>query len=126
LFLLYDQLKENGYETGFMSIETFTELHHLIYELKLIFNFNWMAWHNGWENINNTNFDYSKSSLLELSMYLTAIFRADRFSDRTIEMNFTNGTLDKMFDGLKFRTLYHSDGLWLTVCHIPDKISKVF
>jgi hypothetical protein len=103
LFQLYDELKDNGYEVKFMSSEPFTELHHILYELKLIFNFRWMPWHIGWEKINDTNFDYSNSTLLDLSMYLTAIFRADRFNDGTIELNFKNGTLDKIFNTLKLR-----------------------
>jgi hypothetical protein len=101
LFELYEQLRTKGYDTDFMSSETFQELHKAIYDLKLIFNFKWMAWHSGWKNINDTSFDYSHSSLLDISMYLTAIFRADRFSDGTIEQNFKNGTLDKIFGNLK-------------------------
>jgi hypothetical protein len=84
-----------------MSSETFQELGKTIYDLKLIFNFKWMAWHSEWKNINDTSFDYSHSSLLDISMYLTAIFRADRFSDGTIEQNFKNETLDKIFGRLK-------------------------
>lgn len=101
LFELYEQLSTKGYDTGFMSSETFHELHKTIYELKLIFNFKWMTWHSGWKSINDTSFDYSLSSLLDISMYLTAIFRADLFSDGTIEQNFKNGTLDKIFRRLK-------------------------
>ena len=86
-----------------MSSDTFDELHKMIYGLKLIFNFNWMGWYSGWKNINNTSFDYSNISLLDLSMYLTAIFRADRFNDGTIVLSFRNGTLDKIFNILRLR-----------------------
>ena len=91
----------NGYGGEFAATDTFEKLHETLYELKLIFNFKWMAWNSGWKNINDTNFDYSNSSLLDLSMYLTAIFRQDRFCDGTIEGNFKNGTLDKIFNKLK-------------------------
>lgn len=101
LVQLFDTLKEQGYGEKFMSSETFQELHRMLYDLKLIFSFRWMAWHEGWKNINDTNFDYSGCSLLDTSMYLTAIFRADRFSDGTIEQNFKNGTLDKIFNTLR-------------------------
>ena len=97
---MFDKLKQQGYGDKFMNNETFQELHKILYDLKLIFSFNWMAWHEGWKNINNTNYDYSGCSLLDTSMYLTAIFRADRFSDGTIEQNFRNGTLDKIFNKL--------------------------
>jgi nuclear transport factor 2 (NTF2) superfamily protein len=98
---LLDTLKEQSYGDNLMSSDTFHELHKMLYDLKLIFNFKWMAWHKGWKNINDTSFDYSNCSLLDLSMYLTAIFRADRFSDGTIEQNFKSGTLDKIFSRLR-------------------------
>lgn len=98
---LFDNLTNQGYGDKFMSSDTFRELHKLLYDLKLIFSFDWMAWHEGWKNINDTNFDYSGCSLLDTSMYLTAIFRADRFSDGTIEQNFRNGTLDNIFNRLR-------------------------
>lgn len=85
---LYDKLKAIGYDTDFTHTETFLDLHENVYDLKLIFNFNWMAWHSGWKIINDINYDYSNSSLINLSMYITAIFRADRFSDGTIKENF--------------------------------------
>lgn len=101
LHQLFEPLKKYGSEKNFMSSDTFQELHEMLYEMKLIFSYKWMAWHKGWKIINDTNFDYSKSSLLDISMYLTAIFRADRFSNGTIEQNFKNGTLDKIFTALR-------------------------
>jgi len=101
LVQLFDKVKEQGYGDKFMSSDTFHSFHKMLYDLKFIFNFNWIAWHSGWRNITNSSFEYSTSSLLDLSMYLTAIFRADRFSDGTIEQNFRNGTLDKIFGMLK-------------------------
>lgn len=101
LILLFDKLKEQGYDDDFMLNKVFQELHEKLYAMKLVFNFKWMVWYKGWKNINDTNFDYSHCSLLDLSMYLTAIFRADRFNDGTIETNFRNGTLDKIFNALR-------------------------
>ena len=101
LVQLFDTLKKNGYSDNFMSRETFQKLHEKLYDMKLIFDFKWMAWYKGWKNINNTSFDYSECSSLDISMYLTAIFRADRFNDGTLEANFRNGTLDKIFNALR-------------------------
>ena len=101
LFTLYDKLRNGGYQTDFMRSDVFQQLHRKIYELRLIFDFKWMAWHTGWKTINDRSFDYSTSSLLEISMYLTAIFRADRFSDGLIQQHFRNGTLDKIISRLK-------------------------
>jgi hypothetical protein len=101
LIQLFDTVKERGNGGKFMSSETFQELHQKLYDMKLVFDFKWMAWHKGWKNINDTSFDFSGCSLLDISMYFTAIFRADRFSDGTIEENFSNGTLDKIFKVLR-------------------------
>lgn len=98
---LFDNLKSQGESDKFMSSETFQEFHKMLYDMKLIFDFKWMAWHEGWKNINDTNYDFSGCSLLDTSMYLTAIFRAERFSDGTIEQNFRNNTLDKIIDRLR-------------------------
>jgi len=98
LFEIYEQLKAIGYDHEFMNGKHFHKLHKLIYDLKIIFDFKWATWDDGWKDIYNSNYDYSESSLLELSMYLTTIFRADRFSEGTIEENFRNGTLDKIFE----------------------------
>lgn len=105
LFEKYHKLKEYGYETDFRSGMVFKQLNQAIYDLKLVFPFNWMSWHNGAKIINNLNYDYSSSSLLDLSMYITAIFRAERFNDGTIAMYFKNGTLDRIFDALQKQTL---------------------
>lgn len=98
---LFDTLRQQGYNEKIMRSDTFRELHKMLYELKIIFDFKWMAWYEGAKNINNPNFDYSSCSLLRASMYLTAIFRGDRFSEGTIEHNFRNGTLDKIFERLR-------------------------
>lgn len=97
LAALYHQAKEGLDGKGFIyGNEVFGDFHKLLYELKLIFDFRWMSWHKGWNNINNQDFDYSNCTFLELSMYLTAIFRCDRFSDGTIEANMENGTIGKL------------------------------
>ena len=52
-------------------------------------------------NLNNKDYDYKDCSLLELSMYITHIFRADKFTPGTKEEMFKNGTVDKIFAHLK-------------------------
>ncbi|HAD33646.1 MAG TPA: hypothetical protein DCF44_03985 [Chitinophagaceae bacterium] len=101
LVILFDKLKLQDDRENIMRNEIFNELHAMLYDLKLIFSFNWMAWHEGWKNIFDINYDYSGCSLLKTSMYLTTIFRADRFRDGTLEQNFKNGTLDKIFENLR-------------------------
>ena len=60
-----------------------------------------MNWHSGWKNIHDNSFDYSGSSMLQLSMYLTAIFRADRFDDISIKESVDSGTLDRIFKAMR-------------------------
>ncbi len=72
-----------------------------LYDLKIIFSFNWMSWDTGRKNIEDINFNYTRCSLLEITMYITTIFREDRFSDGHIKSKLENGTLDKIFGSLK-------------------------
>lgn len=98
---LFDKLMLSGENGRLMGSDLFVALFKRLYELKIIFDFKWMDWDEGWKNIKNRNYDYSRCTLLELSMYLTAIFRADRFSEGTIEENIENGTLQKIFNAIK-------------------------
>jgi hypothetical protein len=75
-------------------------IQNMVYELKLIFDFNWVAWKKGRKNLNDLDFEYSDCSLLELSMYLTVIFRADRFMEGTVDRYFANGILPKILKAL--------------------------
>jgi len=77
-----------------------SQLSDQLYDRKLIFNFNWPAWHAGKKKINDKEHDYSTSTLLELSMLLTTIFRQDRFSDN-LKYYLLNGTLNKILKRLK-------------------------
>lgn len=82
------------------SSSTFSALHEALYDQKIIFNYDWPGWIKGKGDLNRRNFDFSKSTLTELSMYLTMIFRADRFSDGTIQRFYDNGVLPRIFSAL--------------------------
>ena len=97
----YEQLAANGFENDCMHGAAFSQFHQSLYDLNLIFNFKWMAWHSGWKNLNDSSFDFSQSTLLDLSMYLTAICRADRFNEGTIEQHLKNGSIGKVVERLK-------------------------
>lgn len=98
---LFDSLKQYGSETEITYTEPFYKLYETIYNLKLVFDFNWMKWKEGIANINNPDFDFSSCSLLQVSMYLTVIFRQDRYCEGVIESNYKNGTLKKIFSALR-------------------------
>ncbi len=107
LIKLFESMKKEADEKSIMNNRFFSEFHKMLYDLELIFSFNWMAWHEGWKEIHDTKTDYSKCSLLKISMYLTAIFRAERFCDGVIDENFRNRTLDKVFERLREETPCH-------------------
>ena len=97
----FDNFKLQGDTDKLIDNRTFVELRTMLYGLKLIFDFKWMNWHSGWKNIHDNSFDYSGSSMLQLSMYLTAIFRADRFDDISIKESVDSGTLDRIFKAMR-------------------------
>ncbi len=79
----------------------FQHLHKELYNLKLVFPFDWMAWNYGVGVLKDLSYDYRQCSMLELSMFITTIFRSDRFNEGTIEAKFADGTLIKLFEALK-------------------------
>lgn len=90
----------NETKSGKENSESFNAFHHSLYDLGVIFDFNWMRWDEGQSMLNNLQTDYSQLSLLQISMLLTLIFRADRFDDVSISLNFQNGNLNKIFERL--------------------------
>ena len=68
------------------------------------FDYSLLDWDKGKHIINN-QLDFSNCDLLDLSMYLTAIIRADRFRSDVpgefIEDFFVDGTMAKIFLQLK-------------------------
>lgn len=95
LLELYLKGKKQG-----VNSDAFSQFHEKLYILGIIFNFDWMNWEEGRHAFNKPDFDYSNLSPTELSKHLTAIFRADRFSDGTIEKALNRGVLDVLIGGL--------------------------
>jgi hypothetical protein len=88
---LYKELRREG-----MQSDSFEAFHQKLYEQKNIFAFNWQKWTEGMKVLQDPATDFSQCSLLQLSMYLTLIFRTDCFADGTIQQCFNNGVLDKL------------------------------
>lgn len=99
----YSLVKNLGYTDKFKRSESYKNLFENITELKLIFAFDWTSWENGKQNLNTQNYDYTRSSLLELSMYLTTIFRAERFNEGIVEEMFRNRTMDNIFNSIRMK-----------------------
>ena len=100
LFKLYNKLKSVGYKVDSAHSALFEKFHSMLYDIKLVFSFDWMNWKEWSKNLNNNNYDFTQCTLLQLSMYITAIFRGDRFSDGLINSMFKNGVMDKIFVSL--------------------------
>jgi len=98
LVSLYKEIKKSD---GTQS-KAFQTFHEKLYELKIIFDFKWMKWYEGLAILTDVNTDYSKLSLLQISMLLTAIFRSDRFDDVSIKQNLDNGIIKKLIEQFVF------------------------
>ena len=81
--------------------ERLTAIIEQVYESGLIFSFNWMKWKQGWKNIQDKDFDFGSCSMIEISMYITAIFRCDRFDEGAIQRYINSGTVNKIIMSLQ-------------------------
>jgi hypothetical protein len=90
---LYREIKLEGIKS-----DNFQAFHQKLYEQKIIFPFKWFKWYQGQDILENPDANFSNCSLLQISMYLTLIFRADRFSDGTIQQCLDNGVLNKLMN----------------------------
>jgi hypothetical protein len=93
-------------DTGIFNDNKYFDVFIELCKLELIFPFKWMSWTAGTINLNNKEYDYKDCSLLELSMYITYIFRADKFTPGTKEEIFKKGTFDKILIRLKENLIY--------------------
>jgi hypothetical protein len=91
--LLFDLIKD---EKEPVQSEIFKRFESFLYEVKLIFNFRWKEWEEGNRIIHDANADLSCCSLLDLSMYLTLIFRLEHQQPGTISTAYNNGVLRKI------------------------------
>ena len=98
----YFELIEQYYKATENSFkeESYYSFHEMLYDLKIVFPFNRTTWVEGKRFLNKKNIYLSKSTLLDLSMFLTAIFRSDRFDDVSIKRFEGNGTIAKIFERL--------------------------
>jgi hypothetical protein len=89
-----------------MKSDNFRKFYDELCKLELIFPFKWMSWTVGTLNLNNKEYDYKDCSLLELSMYITYIFRADKFTPGTKEEMFTKAVFDRIVVSLNWNLVH--------------------
>lgn len=93
---LYREVQREG-----LTGEEFQQFHQMLYQLKVIFNFAWKRWGQGRKALKEDTVEYKGLTLLQISMYLTIIFREDRFSDCALTHYFKSGIMTKLFDQLE-------------------------
>jgi len=74
---------------------------HKIEHLDLMIVFDWGSWKEGENLLNNTNTNYNELSTETLCKLITAIIRADRFTEGYLVSCFKNGVILKILYGLK-------------------------
>ena len=79
------------------SISTFapivSEFLKVVYDLPLIIIFDWRAWKEGWEILNDVNFDFDTLDIPIKCKLLTAIVRNDRFCEGALVSAFNSGLI---------------------------------
>jgi hypothetical protein len=101
---IFDSLQQfylTGITINIGHYKGFKQWHQLLVRSHIIFEFNWHAWHRGWVNIRNIQFDYRTLSLLELSMCLSAIFLSEPYDEGSIEFYFNNKTMEKIMAAME-------------------------
>lgn len=106
LVKLYKKIKKSDNTFS----ESFQAFHEKLYELGIIFDFNWMRWYEGLSLLNDPNTDYSKLSLLQISMLLTAIFRSDRFDEVSIKQYTQTRIIERLIEQVVLRNNLQNEG----------------
>lgn len=95
--LLFDLVQK---EEDPVHSEIFQSFESFLYEVKLVFNFRWKDWEEGKRILIETDPDLSCCSLLDLSMYLTLIFRKEHLQPGTVSAALKSGILRKIIYAL--------------------------
>lgn len=103
LFETFELFSNAGIRFNIRKAPAFRIFEQYLKQFGVLFDFKWQAWHQGWLNIRNIRFPYSKASLLELSMYISAIFLSEPYDEGTVEFYFNNKTLEKILKAMEER-----------------------
>jgi len=93
---LYEQVRQEGVLSPMLTV-----LQEQLHRIGVIFDFAEHKWQEGQWQLQRTQPDFSQASLLQLSMYLTLIFRSKGFTHRAIQHYFKQGVLDGLFKRLE-------------------------
>lgn len=89
---------------SYVQTDVVSRFKKTIYDLGLIFSFDWPAWEEGRKILNSTSPDFEKLSIITLCKLITVIVRSNRFCDGTLIMNFKNGITTNILEAIKKQT----------------------
>ncbi len=101
LFESYRQFSQSGIRFNIRQAPAFRVFEQYLRQFGILFDFHWQAWHQGWINIRNIRYPFSRATLPELSMYLSAIFLSEPFDEGTVEFYCNNKTLERILNAMK-------------------------
>ncbi|MEA1910800.1 MAG: DUF6508 domain-containing protein [Spirochaetota bacterium] len=70
-----------------------SEFLEIVYNLPVIVNFNWKIWKEGWDILNDQNFDFDKLDIPTKCKLLTTVIRNDRFCEGALVSAFKSGLM---------------------------------
>jgi len=83
------------------SSEVVRRFFNIVYEMHIVFSFNWMDWEQGKGILRNNAQNYELLDSLALCKLITTIVRADRFNDGYLNLCFEEGIVEKILVSLK-------------------------
>jgi len=95
-FLIYN---ENNYYPLWSPI--LDKFQQLVYDLKIVINFDWVNWKDAPVILSNLEFSYDSLDKLTLIKLITTIVRAERFNEGFLPKCFSNGTALKILQALQ-------------------------
>lgn len=101
VFESYRQFSQSGIRFNVLQAPGFRVFEQYLRQFGILFDFHWQAWHQGWINIRNIRYPFSRASLLELSMYLSAIFGSEPYDEGTVEFYCNNKTLERILNAME-------------------------
>lgn len=96
LIELYKIVEKEG-----LDGEAFSQFHEMLYDLEIIFDFDWKNSGCARKLFADECLNFSDCDLFQLSVYLTIIFRSGRFNDVSTITAFDNRILDKLIARVK-------------------------
>jgi len=85
--------------------EVVSKFFNATYFLGIVMVFDWSAWKEGMEILNDPDTDYSKLDMATLCMLITTIVRADKFCEGYMINCFETGIISKIVESMQCQVL---------------------